>query len=661
MSDLIAAHAWEATSFGALAAWSPQLRTAVNLMLEGGAAMAIVWGADYRLLYNERYREILQDKHPGALGATAAEIFPEMWADVRPLFDRAYAGESVVIDDFAISLQRGGVVREACFSGSYNPLRNESGLVEGFLAVVVETTARVRREQARWHIFDTTLSAITDFAYSFDRDGRFIYVNKALLDLWGLKLEQAVGKNFFDLKYPDDLAARLQRQINHVFVHKEVLRDETPYTSPTGVAGYYEYIFSPVFAADGSVVVVAGSTRDITTRKALERELRDVQTRMDAALSAGSIGTWAWDVPSNRVYADPSLARFFSLSEQEANGGPIESYLAKIHSDDRARIAEIFAGLLAQGSRFDAEYRLVGSDGAVRWMAARGSVERDAKGTAVSIPGVVVDITDRKQLEARVADSIHELQGAKAKLEQQAGELEQLVEERTAKLQDTISELESFSYSISHDLRGPLRVMQSFAQALREDCGENLSPIGADYIRRIVAAGDRMDRIIQDVLVYSRIARTDLRLEPVALDEFIPSLLDGYPGFHDAKAEITIVRPLPAVQANRAALTQCIANLLGNAIKFVAPGVRPAVRVSARVDGERVRVSIADNGIGIPKRAHDAIFGVFYRLEPGYEGTGIGLAIVRKAVERMGGGIAVESEPQRGSTFTFDLALAETP
>ena len=108
------------------------------------------------------------------------------------------------------------------------------------------------------------LDAITDFAYVFDLGGRFAFINKPLLDLWGLTLDEAVGKNFFDLQYPDDLAARLQQQIQEVIETRQRVVDETPYTSPTGAGGYYQYIFSPVLAPDGSVCAVAGSTRDIT-------------------------------------------------------------------------------------------------------------------------------------------------------------------------------------------------------------------------------------------------------------------------------------------------------------------------------------------------------------------------------------------------------------
>ncbi|MDP9147352.1 MAG: PAS domain S-box protein [Acidobacteriota bacterium] len=165
--------------------------------------------------------------------------------------------------------------------------RDTRGKPQLFPGVILDITERKlseqkteelhRRLERQSRIFDTTLSSITDFAYIFDRNCRFLYANQALLDLWGIKLEEAVGKDFFDLKYPDELAARLQRQIQQVIDTKAGLTDETPYTSPTGASGYYEYIFRPVFDHEGNVEVVAGSTRDITERKRVEEELRQSQ------------------------------------------------------------------------------------------------------------------------------------------------------------------------------------------------------------------------------------------------------------------------------------------------------------------------------------------------------------------------------------------------
>ena len=170
--------------------------------------------------------------------------------------------------------------------------RDAKGKPRNFPGVVLDITARKASEQQaeefrqrleeQYRLFDITLSSINDFAYVFDLQGRFIFVNQALLDLWSLNLSDAVGKNFHQLLYPTELANRLQQQIQQVIETKAGLTDETPYTSQTGAGGYYEYIFRPVFGPDGQVAAVAGSTRDITARKQVEADLRESQERLRA-------------------------------------------------------------------------------------------------------------------------------------------------------------------------------------------------------------------------------------------------------------------------------------------------------------------------------------------------------------------------------------------
>jgi signal transduction histidine kinase len=250
------------------------------------------------------------------------------------------------------------------------------------------------------------------------------------------------------------------------------------------------------------------------------------------------------------------------------------------------------------------------------------------------------------------------LRESQAQLAGHAQQLEERVRERTAKLQETVSELESFSYSISHDMRAPLRAMQSFAQILEEECGGQIGAEGKDYIRRIIGASDRMDRLIQDVLTYSRVARTELRLEPVDVEKLIDGILETFPQFQPPQAQIEVQRPLPRVMGNEAGLSQCLSNLIDNAIKFVAPGVVPHVEIWAETHGTRVRLCVRDNGIGIEPEAHEKIFQIFHQLDRAYRGTGIGLAVVRKAAERMGGSVGLKSALNRGSTFHLELTLA---
>ena len=168
-----------------------------------------------------------------------------------------------------------------------------------------------------------------------------------------------------------------------------------------------------------------------------------------------------------------------------------------------------------------------------------------------------------------------------------------------------------------------------------------------------------MDRLIQDVLTYSRVSRTELELKRVDLEQLLDGILESYPQFHTARAQIEVRRPMPQVMANEAALIQCLSNLIGNAIKFVAPGTLPRVEIWTETLGLRVRIFVRDNGIGIEPEAHEKIFHIFHQLDRSYEGTGIGLSVVRKAAERMGGSVGLKSELNRGSTFHLELNLAK--
>jgi PAS domain S-box-containing protein len=246
-------------------------------------------------------------------------------------------------------------------------------------------------------------------------------------------------------------------------------------------------------------------------------------------------------------------------------------------------------------------------------------------------------------------------------LKQARDELEDRVEERTAQLKETISELEAFSYSVSHDLRGPLRAMQGYSEFLLEDCAAQLDDNGKEYVRRIIDSAARLDHLVQDILTYGRVARAELEIKPIDLEKVIRDVIQSYPVLQERDAEIEIVSPMPKVQGHEGSLVQTISNLLTNAVKFIAEDRAPQVKIWTEKRRDRVRVWFQDNGIGVAAEHQERIFKMFekapnYRV---YEGTGIGLAIVRKAVERMGGKAGVESTAGQGSRFWIELLPAK--
>jgi PAS domain S-box-containing protein len=404
----------------------------------------------------------------------------------------------------------------------------------------------------------------------------------------------------------------------------------------------------PLFDTEGKVRGCVGVFLDIGARKQTEAALQRSEERLRRAQRAARIGTWDWDLQTGTASWTEEACIVFG---RQPDGLTLnyENWLACVHPENRAT-AEAAIHKSRQGGKYHDEYRVLDADGSVRWIESRGETVFDAGGRPVRMLGTALDITERKETERQLSDIRRQLQ-------QHAETLEATVAERTGRLREMIAELEALSYSIAHDMRAPLRAMQGFATVLMSDHAAQLDRNARTYLERIAAAARRMDGFIVDILDYSKIVRGRLEVGPVDVGKLIREIITWYPSFHNGQADIRIEAPLPGMLANEAALTQVVSNLLDNAIKFVAPEIRPRVRVRAEQHAGTVRLWFEDNGIGIDRSAQARLFTIFGRLNSPehYEGTGIGLAIVRKSVERMGGGVGVESEPGSGSRFWIQL------
>jgi PAS domain S-box-containing protein len=588
---------------------------------------------------NDRYLDLVD--HRDIIGKPVREALPELETQgFLEILDRVYrTGEPYVGTGVPVKLRRGDSVEVRVLEFVYQPMRNAEGVVTGILAHGIDLTDRHRAENAfvtlsaeaerQRRMFETALSNTADFLYLFDREGRFTYVNKALLDLWQLDLARAVGKTFFELDYPPELAARLQNQIEQVFKTGQPVRDETPYTSAAGTRAY-EYIFMPVLGAGGIVEAVAGSTRDITDRQHAAAALRDARERLEATLVAGEVATWTWDVATDRVNADRNMARLFGVSDADARGGPIAAYVRSIHPDDRGRVPELVRAAIQNGTPFEAEYRVLHEDGEYRSVIARGKPEYGPGGVPGRLPGVVLDITRQKKAEAD--------------------------------LREADRKKNDFLALLAHELRNPLAPLRNGLQVLR------LTSADADAKARIQAMMDRqlshMVRLIDDLLDISRIERNkmELRRTRVLLADAVSSAVETARPLIDAAGhELTVSLPDAPIylDADLTRLAQVFGNLLTNSAKYTERGGR--IWLSAERRGIEVVVSVRDTGIGIPPESLANIFDMFSQVDRSLErstgGLGIGLALVRGLVEMHGGTVTAESGAGAGSTFSVHLAV----
>jgi PAS domain S-box-containing protein len=536
------------------------------------------------------------------------------------------------------------------------------GEVAGFVAVLQDVTLRkeaeaaVRESEGRLRLFIEHAPAAIAM---FDRQMRYLAVSARWKQDYRLPRDLS-GLCHYDV-FPD-LPERW-KEVHRRGLQGEVLSaDEDPFRRADGTVQWVKWEVRPWQSGTGQVGGILIAAEDVTARVRTRHALIESEAVLKSVTNTAQVGLVMVSEERRYLFANHAYAEILGLPNTQLVGLRVSDVLRHVYDQIGPRLDQAFSG-----DRVNYELRVA--------VHPRTGEERfydvvyEPRTQNVAAPYVVVvivDITERRRIQQT---------------------LERLVAQRTAKLQETIGELESFSYSIAHDMRAPLRSLQGFSEILLEEYEGKLDMEGQVFLRRIVMAAARMDRLIQDVLTYSRVMRGELPQDRVDVGQLLRDIVDTYPTFAPEKAEIRLEGPFPPVLGNEAMLTQVFSNLIGNAIKFVSPGVKPQIRVwtesenqvrtaisaesepgsslapeaAAVAAGGRVRLFVQDNGIGIATDQHEKIFGIFQQVDNRYEGTGIGLSIVKKAVERLGGKVGLQSEPGKGSTFWIELPRAGDP
>lgn len=482
---------------------------------------------------------------------------------------------------------------------------------------------------------------------------RMVYVSPSIFNLRGLTVEEALNENVEDSLDDDGreiLRTELPRRLGKFQNGKTwdttqsyIIRQRRKNGSWTWV----EMVTTVLGDESGKARYILGVSRSIDERIRHQQEIQAERQRYQAlfeqVVDAVIVNEYSADGgPGPILEANPAACQMLGWSREELLGLNVlhlSHFPLKPLSPDSPDpiVQQVLAG---KDAYF--EHELLRRDGtAFPADIFTRLVNYNGRNAALS---VIRDISARKKAEAEI--------------QQLNADLERRVSERTSELEHALKELETFAYSVSHDLKTPLRAIDGFSQILLEDYSNQLDGQGRDHLTRIRRATLRMGQLIDDLLAYSRLERRDLILGPVNLPRLVDQVLaEQNEEIARRGVDVRIDLQSPELIAEPQGLTQCLRNLVDNALKFSAAQPQPVLEIGSRRVEDRIRLWVRDNGIGFDMRYHDQIFDIFKRLHRGeeYPGTGVGLAIVRKAMQRVGGSVWAESAPGQGATFFLDF------
>lgn len=479
---------------------------------------------------------------------------------------------------------------------------------------------------------NTILESITDGFVTIDRAWRFSYVNRTASKVIGLPKDELLGRFIQDIfpieqfadSYVNYRKAMNENLTSHFTIERADIGswfDISAYPHKDGIAVYF---------------------RDVSAKVLSERSLKISNERFELVSEFTNDAIWDWDVEQGTLFWSKGFQELFGY-DLASSPPSIDTWAEMVHPDDREEANGTLhrAMINPECERWTSEYRFRKADGTYAYTVDRGGFVRNEKGEATRMVGTMIDITERK----RQQEALENLN-------------EQLIAQ-TRQLETSNSELEQFAYVASHDLQEPLRMVTSFLKQIERKYADQLDDKGKEYINYAVDGAKRMRQIILDLLDYSRLIRFEAELEMVNLNEVLNDIEHLNSGFIKENKAVILRDELPVLHTFKAPIQQIFQNLIHNAIKYRKQDVSPVVKISYTKLLNGLQLTISDNGIGINEKHFDRIFGIFQRLhnKKDYAGTGMGLSIVKRIVENLGGNVTVESKEHQGTTFYLLLPL----
>lgn len=659
MGEIIRSYNWAATSLGPVETWPQSLLTTLSILLSSQYPMVLWWGSDLIQFYNDAYRPSMgmDGKHPKALGQKAPECWPEAWSVVKPAIDQVFNGEpSELNEDQLIPIYRNGKLEDVYWTFTYSAVKIEDGSIGGILVVCTETTNKVvtfkklqeSDDQLRFAIEATELGT-----FDYDPVADAFKSNNRLKDWYGL---------------PANAVIPLSLTIESIAEHdKQRVKDAIQTALQYTYGGFYniEYtIIHPVTRKERIVKAKGkvwfnnekvayrfnGTLQDITEQVAANNKMQNAEVlsrataeRLHLALDAGKLGSYELILATGEIHCTPQCKINFGTPENETLN--LEKLTANISPLDRQRVKQTRDEAIAEHKIYSIEYRIQPKDGDIRWVKVSGKTIYDEMDVPIKIIGVTLDISEQKFFTE---------------------ELGRQVKERTLELERSNEDLMQFAHVTSHDLKEPARKVQTYADKLVNEFGKRIPKEGAAYLSKIQDATRRMFSMIDGVLNYSSITSEEHTIEQIDLNEIVNNIESDIELLISEKKGVIQREKLPVIEGAHILVYQLFFNILSNSFKFSKKELNSQVIISSSLekkDGvEFVKIKIKDNGIGFDKKQADKLFSAFSRLhlKDKFQGTGLGLALCKKIVERHGGSIVADGKENEGATFTVFLPIKQS-
>lgn len=532
------------------------------------------------------------------------------------------------------------------------PLENEKwgvGVISAEITDMKQSEVKLRESEKRFRMLADNIS---QFAWIANSEGKVEWFNKRWFDYTGTTVEEMQGKGRLKVHHPD-FADRVLQSYEHAIISGEAWENIYPLKDKNGRYRWFLARALPIWDENGKITLWFGTNTDIHEQKLAEEALQRSETILKQAETMANLGAWEIemvhtdDISKNPLIWSDQVYRIFGYAPGSVSVTS-KLFYDHVHIEERHKIRETVIKAINEKNTYSIEHRIKRADGAERIVVEHAEITYNEHERPARIIGAIQDITERKLAEKKLIQALAEAEEGRNTL----AAIERELKERN-------EELSRIIYTFSHDLKSPIVTIKMFALYLREDIISQNKEAQDKDLGYIENAADRIGKLLEELLELSRIGRKEEPVSEIMLEGLIQSVIDLLAGrIRERNVIVQNTAPPVMIHGYKQGLFQVYQNLLDNALKFMGPQPKPLVEIGAFIDKERnneVVLFVRDNGSGIDQQFEHKVFGLFEKLDPGSEGTGIGLALVKRIIEVHEGHIWFSSVKGKGTTFYFTL------